>query len=128
MTPYELIEQRVNAASDLLASAKALEHLLSGGFAVWEDGSLYSVKQLVARVNGLKIEVFAREHPPPHFHISGGDIDATFSLIDGSHLHGQISGREKALVGWWYERSRTLLIDTWNKTRPEDCPVGPVHE
>lgn len=126
MTPYDLIETEIMAASSLQDGAIALEKLLSGGFSVWEDGSLYSVKQLVARVHGLKIEVFAREHPPPHFHLSGGGVDATFSLIDCAHLEGEVSGREKALVEWWYRRSRPMLVKSWNETRPTDCPVGPV--
>ena len=24
----------------------------------------------------------------------------------------------------WYPTNRGLLIDTWNQTRPADCPVG----
>jgi hypothetical protein len=128
MTPYDIVESEVLAASSLEESATSLEHLISGGFAVWDDGSLYSIKQLVGRANGLKIEIFAREHPPPHFHVSGGDIDATFSLVDGSQLEGKVSGRDRALVGWWYSRSRSLLVRTWNQTRPENCPVGPIAE
>ena len=100
MTPYNLLETELKGAAVLEDSVKVLEHLLSGGYAVWTDGTLYNIKQLVARVNGLRVEIFAREHPPPHFHISGGGIDATFSLLDCSHLEGQISGREKRLVEW----------------------------
>lgn len=126
MDPYESIESAVLAAESLQEGAAALQELLSGGYAVWEDGSLYSIKQLVARVNGLRIEVFAREHPPPHFHISGGGIDATFSVADCSHLEGQVSGRERALVEWWFQRSRPMLVKAWNASRPSGCPVGPI--
>lgn len=128
MTPYDIVESEVLAATSLEESAKALEHLISGGFAVWDDGSLYSIKQLVGSVKGLRIEIFAREHPPPHFHVSGGGIDAMFSLVDGSHLEGEVSGRDRRLVEWWYRRSRLLLVETWNQTRPENCPVGPIEE
>ncbi len=123
---YEEIERRAINAETLKDSAEVLEILLSGGFSVWKDGSLYSIKQLVERVNGLRIEVFSREHPPPHFHISGGGISATFSITDCKHLEGKIGGREKALVKWWYDRSRPTLVRAWNKTRPTDCPVGPI--
>jgi len=128
MNPYEEIENKVKNAASLEDSAEILEILLSGGFSVWEDGSLYNIKQLVARVNGLRIEVFSNEHPPPHFHISGGDIDATFSIVDCEHLEGKIGRREKALVEWWYQRSRQCLIDAWNNSRPSDCTVGSVVE
>jgi hypothetical protein len=128
MNLYEEIEQRATNAETLEDSAEVLEILLSGGFSVWEDGSLYNTKQLVTRVKGLRIEVFAREHPPPHFHISGGGIDATFSITDCKHLEGKIEGRKKALVLWWYQQSRPTLIKAWNNSRPTDCPVGPIME
>ena len=38
-------------------SAAVLYDLLSGGYFVWMDGSLYNIKQLAARVNGLQIHV-----------------------------------------------------------------------
>lgn len=89
MNPHDLIEEKVASARNLPAAIEALAILLSGGYSVWTDGTLYNIKQLVGRVDGLKIEVFAREHPPPHFHISGGGIDATFSLADCAHLEGR---------------------------------------
>jgi len=128
MNPYKEIERRASSAKSLEESAEVLEILLSSGFSVWEDGSLYNIKQLVARVNGLRIEVFSREHPPPDFHISGGGIDATFSITECLHLEGKVGRREKALVEWWYKRSRPTLIRAWNESRPADCPVGPITE
>jgi hypothetical protein len=44
-----------------MKGALALAALLSGGFAVWTDGSLYSIRELVAKVNGLQSE-FSREN------------------------------------------------------------------
>ncbi len=126
VTPQIHIEIKIAAASSLEDGAVTLSKLLSGGFSVGDDGSLYSVRQLVARVHGLKIKVFAREHSPPHFHLSGGGVDATFSLSDCTHLEGKICGREKELVKWWYARNRPMLVKTWNETRPADCPVGPI--
>jgi Domain of unknown function (DUF4160) len=125
MSPYEHIESAAKSATSIDDAAQVLNILLFGGFSVHDD-SLYSIRQLVAWVDGLKIEIFAREHPPPHFHVSAGNIDATFSLADCSLINGRISGRERSLVEWWYKRSRPLLVETWNQTRPTDCPVGPI--
>jgi hypothetical protein len=124
VNPYQEIEKRVRDATSLEELAAVLEILLSGEFAVWTDGQLYSIKQLVARIKGLKVEIFPREHAPPHFHVSAGDINATFAIDDGRLLSGDIDGRSLRLVQWWYERGKPLLIDTWNRTRPDDCPVG----
>jgi len=124
VNPYQELEQRARDATSLEELAAVLEILLGGGFAVWTDGQLYSIKQLVARINGLKVEIFPKEHAPPHFHVNAGDISATFAIDDCRLLSGDIDGRSLRLVQWWYERGKPLLIDTWNQTRPDDCPVG----
>ena len=126
MNPYEEIESRLESATSLDELTRVLDILLFEGYSVWSDGSLINIKQLVARVGKLKIAIFPREHPPPHFHVSADNIDATFSLADCSLINGRITGRERNLVEWWYERSRPLLVKTWNETRPTDCPVGPI--
>jgi hypothetical protein len=128
MNPYEELDQQAKTASSLEESTAVLERLLSGRYSVWKDGSLYSIKQLVACVNGLKIEVRSREHSPPHFHVSGGGIDAIFSVTDCSYLGGKIGGREQSLVQWWYQRSRPILVTVWNQSRPDGCPIGPIRE
>ncbi len=127
MNPYEIIADRLSKADSLDELTKGLEHLLSGGYAVWEDGELYSIRQLVAKVNGLKIEIYSNEHPPPHFHIKGGGINASFSILDCQHLEGEVGSREKALIEWWHSKGKNKLIEIWNKTRPSDCPVGPIN-
>ncbi|WP_420843105.1 DUF4160 domain-containing protein [Geothrix terrae] len=104
-----------------------LEILLSGGYGVGEGNQVYSIRQLVDSVNGLRIEIFSREHAPPHFHVSKGNTNATFSITDGHHLNGEIGSREKALVQWWFARSQAKLLRIWNETRPSGCQVGPIH-
>jgi hypothetical protein len=128
MNPYEELDRRARDAKSLQDSAAVLSELLSGGYSVWMDGSLYSIRQLVARVGGLQIHIYAKEHSPPHFHVRSPDIDAAFTVQDGTFLHGNIGGREKKLVLWWYERSRPSLVAVWNASRPADCPVGPIDE
>ena len=128
MNPYEELDRRAREAESLQDSAAVLYDLLSGGYSVWTDGSLYSIKQLVARVKGLQIHVYPNEHSPPHFHVKSPDVDASFTIQDCTFMHGNIDGREQHLVRWWYERSRPQLVAAWNATRPSDCPVGPIRE
>lgn len=126
MDEYEELDRRVRKASSLEDSILVLSELLEGGYSVWEDGSLYNIKQLVAKVRGLQIHIYANEHAPPHFHVKGAEIDACFTISDCEFIRGQIGGREKKLVEWWFERSKPLLESVWDLTRPSDCNVGPV--
>jgi hypothetical protein len=77
VSPYNQIERAVIEAENLDDMAKCLYGLLNGNFSVWTDGSLYSIKQLVSMEGGLRIEICYNEHPPPHFHVKGGDINAS---------------------------------------------------
>jgi hypothetical protein len=126
MNPYEQIENKAKEASSLDELAESLHVLLNGNYSVWEDGTLYNIKQLVARYKGLKIEIYPNEHPPPHFHVKCGDISVSFSIENCELLEGKLDGRRTGLIEWWHKRTKEKLIETWNNTRPSDCPVGPI--
>nr|WP_284691385.1 DUF4160 domain-containing protein [Pinirhizobacter soli] len=93
----------------------ALECLLSNGYNVRTDGSLYFIKELVGRVNGLSLYIYPRDHPPPHFHLRGGGIDASFSIQDCSLLKGDVDPRRRALIKWWHQRVKDKLEATWER-------------
>jgi hypothetical protein len=128
MTPIELFDRVLRSSTTLESSAMLLAGLMSKEveFNEIETFQLSGNRQLVDRVNGLTITVFPREHPPPHFHIVGLGINASFSIFDGVHLTGDISPKQQKIVEFWYLRSRALLVRSWNETRPSNCPVGPI--
>jgi hypothetical protein len=63
---------------------------LSEAFAEAEstiDEPLESVShQLIDRVDGLYVRIWADEHPPPHFHVTYQGEDASFSILDCRRL------------------------------------------
>jgi hypothetical protein len=77
-------------------------------------------------LGSLRIVIHPNEHPPPHFHVIGSGINASFAIDNCALLRGDIGSRERQLVEYWHRRGRTRLVDVWNKTRPSDCPVGPI--
>ncbi|WP_185681193.1 DUF4160 domain-containing protein [Parvibaculum sedimenti] len=84
-------------------------------------------EEAVAKINGMSIVIQALEHPPPHFHVRFAGSNASFSIEDGSRLPN-VKGLEKYernIRKWWSE-NRCALIETWNRTRPDNCPVGPM--
>ncbi len=85
-------------------------------------------KSLFGVVGGLKIHVYADEHPPPHFHVKYAGEDNSFSLLDATPLYpnGPLKKWFKNIKKWHAEHQMEL-IDFWNKMRPQDCPVGIIH-
>ncbi len=85
------------------------------------------IKHMVALFEGLKVEVRANEHPPPHFHVRYNGEDASFTLDECKRLRGVrgLEDKEYLIREWWREHRRELAI-FWNKTRPANCRVGTV--
>jgi hypothetical protein len=85
------------------------------------------IPYMVARVKGLSIKIWADEHPPPHFHVDYQGQGASFSILTCERLAG-VTGLERydRTINRWWQRNQALLIETWNMSRPADCPVGPI--
>ena len=105
-----------------------LEAIFHGPCSIWEedDGELVliEIRQLVDRINGLKIEIYSNEHPPPHFHVKSPNVNASFSIESCEKLEGCINSQDLKKVKYWYQQARPLLIDVWNRTRSTNCTVG----
>ncbi len=83
------------------------------------------IEKTVARWNGLKVEIFAKEDPPPHFRVKYQNSKTNFRISDCFLMNGsgQILKFEKNIFLWWKDNKQEL-IDTWNEFRPSDYPVG----
>lgn len=118
------LEWTVDANDECTAAlATSFQH----GPIINDDGLRYLGEKLVGQLQGLKIEVFANEHPPPHFRVKYSGETANYAISDCRQLNG---GLEKWYrnVKEWHSKNKQLLIDTWNNTRPSDCPVGEYRE
>ena len=122
----DIIAERIRKTKSLSELALILECLFEY-HSIQADGQIFSIRALVGYTNGLKIEIHPNEHPPAHFHVRGGDVDASFAIEDCQLLKGVISSREQDLVLFWYKYSRQKLIQVWNETRPSNCQVGPIN-
>jgi Domain of unknown function (DUF4160) len=79
----------------------------------------------VAGFDGFKVEIFADEHPPPHFRVSHAGETANFSITDCKKLNGGLHRYDRN-IRTWHAANRAILIERWNTHRPTDCTVGPV--
>ncbi len=104
---------------------KELEQSLNFGPMLDDNGLRQLNEELVDRIDGLKVEVFSNEHPPPHFRVKYQGHTANFEIKDCTVINGDknVLKFEKNIKCWW-KKNKQALIDTWNETRPSDCPVG----
>ena len=96
---------------------------------VWADGTVIETKEQVARIGGVIIKVFSKEHAPPHFHVRYSGKQASFTIETCDKLEGDLGSSEEKIVKYWFEgRGKSDLIDAWNRTRPGECSVGKYRE
>jgi hypothetical protein len=63
---------------------------------------------------GIVIEMFWREHGPPHFHATYGEYEAVIAIDTLDILRGELPRRAKGLVMEWAIDHRDALQENWD--------------
>ena len=93
-----------------------------------DQGRRFLTEETVATLDGgLKVQLFSREHPPPHFRVFYSGESADFAISDCRKLAGGLAKWERTIRAW-HADNKDNLIEVWNRTRPGDCPVGAYRE
>jgi hypothetical protein len=111
--------------------AEYLDSLLHGDCRIEErNGELLIIEErrLVDKIRGLKIEIWPKEHPPPHFHVKSEKVNASFRIDNCEKLNGTVNQKEYRIIKYWWQQAKPKLIDMWNETRPTECLVGKYKE
>jgi hypothetical protein len=110
---------------------KDLEESLTKDFMLGQiindQGLRFLTEEKVATLNGLKIQIFSNEHPPPHFRVKYAGETANFTIKDCTKINGGLNKWERN-IRYWHASNKQNLINVWNNTRPSDCPVGVYRE
>jgi len=69
----------------------------------------------IARVGPFKIQVFADDHFPPHFHIVGTEFEALIAISDLSILKGARYSRHIAEPLRWAQENIEFLRHEWSR-------------
>ncbi|PJB29760.1 hypothetical protein CO110_04110 [Candidatus Desantisbacteria bacterium CG_4_9_14_3_um_filter_40_11] len=111
--------------------AEYLNALINGScLFIEKDGRLIVVENPVierariAEVGDMKIEIFSKEHPPPHFHVSSPRVDASFRIDNCKLIKGNISKKDYKAIKYFHQEKKSTIIEKWNSMRPTDCAVG----
>jgi hypothetical protein len=67
----------------------------------------------IARVGGIRIDMYHRDHNPPHFHAIDGDDEALFRIADLSILQGGLSSASERAVKVWASNHQSALALNW---------------
>jgi hypothetical protein len=71
---------------------------------------------------GLVIQMFWREHAPPHFHAIYAEHEAEIDIRTLEVLRGHLPRRALALVLEWAAEHRTELMEDWDLCQAKQLP------
>jgi hypothetical protein len=71
---------------------------------------------------GIVIEMYFKDHPPPHFHALYGDEKAKIEIATGEVLRGSLSPRALRLIREWLDLHRAELELNFGRLENEEQP------
>jgi len=71
---------------------------------------------------GIVIEMYFKDHPPPHFHARYADEEAKIEIATGAVMRGSLSPRTLRLVREWLEQHRSELELNFKRVENEEQP------
>lgn len=76
----------------------------------------------VAVVEGVKIQFYANEHPPPHFHAVFAEYRAVFDIRTMRFVMGDLpSGKRQKIVDWAHQH-KAALDQAWAAVEAKQKP------
>ncbi|WOJ90575.1 DUF4160 domain-containing protein [Methylocapsa polymorpha] len=67
----------------------------------------------VATIDGVKIQFYFDEHPPPHFHAVFAEFTAQIQIDPSQVLRGSLPQAKLAAVLDWTRKNRDALTSAW---------------
>ena len=60
--------------------------------------------------DGVRINIYSREHLPPHIHVSAGDDEALVNIRTGEIFEGYIPGKKLRIAQAWLNEGTNKAI------------------
>jgi hypothetical protein len=77
---------------------------------------------VVAIINGIKIEFYFDEHPPPHFHARYGEFVAQIDIEALEIIKGSLPRPQMRTIQQWAAARRPALRIAWEACRAGASP------
>ncbi|MGO4838296.1 DUF4160 domain-containing protein [Rhizobiaceae sp. 2RAB30] len=69
----------------------------------------------IGQIGNLKIQIFADDHNPPHFHVVTPEHQALVSIAELTIIRGELRSRDFSTVVEWAKAHIEELNHEWNR-------------
>ncbi len=76
----------------------------------------------ISQFFGIVIQMFWREHAPPHFHALYGEFEALIDIRTLEVIEGKLPKRALALTLEWAAEHRIELMEDWDLCQAKQLP------
>ena len=82
----------------------------------------------ISRFFGILIQMYFKDHNPPHFHAIYNEFKAVISINDYSILEGDLPPKALGLIMEWAKSHQKDLLRDWElaKNMKELFPIDPL--
>ena len=70
-------------------------------------------------IDGTKIDVYSREHPPPHFHAKSAEDEELIVIETLETYVGELPKRKRKKVIEWASENQEYLMDNFKRLNPD---------
>lgn len=72
----------------------------------------------VKLIDNIKIDIYSREHPPPHFHAKYAEFEELIEINTLETYAGKIPKVQRKKVTDWAADNKQFLLDIFNQLNP----------
>ena len=69
-------------------------------------------------IDKIKIDIYSREHPPPHFHAKFAEFEELIEIETLETYAGKIPRVQRKKVTDWAGNNKQFLLDTFKQLNP----------
>jgi len=82
----------------------------------------------ISRFFGIVVQMYLRDHDPPHFHVRYGSFRGRIGIEPVEALEGDLPPRPLGMVLYWARLHQAELMVCWQRVRAEQPPrrVAPL--
>ncbi|KAB2869446.1 MAG: DUF4160 domain-containing protein [Bauldia sp.] len=76
----------------------------------------------VAVIDGITVQFYWEEHPPPHFHVEFAEHQAVIDIDSLEIIEGYLPKPQYRKIVAWAKSRRTELLEAWTTCRSDLNP------
>ena len=69
-------------------------------------------------IEGVKIDIYSREHPPPHFHAKYAEHEELIEIETLNTYAGKLPQNKRKKIVNWAKQNKQILSDNFKRLNP----------